>query len=169
MTHMTKDDQPAGPTKGSIIGTIVFWVIAILLVVFTTVWTNLPAGVWVVRILTVLAGVGMVVGLILYEKYRKSHGLPVESDETAFDLWTIAHTLAGVVMGAWTVAAPLVVIFTIVWEFFEKFGSKGIGDKEILANRIVDVLVAWAGWFVVAAVIAATTQTPMPWTLSLAR
>jgi hypothetical protein len=76
--------------------------------------------------------------------------------------------MAGVVMGAWTVPAPFVVIFTIAWEFFEYF-VPGFGDQEIFANRVVDVLVAWAGWFVVAGIIAAATQTPMPWGISFAR
>src|SRR2546423_13652837 len=94
-------DIPAGPTKGGIIGAIVFWVVAILLVLLTTVYSNLPAWVWVVRVLAILVGVGVAVGLILREKYRRGQGLPPDTDRSAFDLWTIAHTMAGVVMGAW--------------------------------------------------------------------
>ena len=165
---MANEDYAEGPTTGGIIGAIIFWVVAIVLVLITSVLSDLPAWVWAVRIITVLAGVGLVVGLILREKYRRSRGLPMDTDKTAVDLWTIAHTMAGVVMGAWAVLAPLVVIFTIAWEIFEKL-VPGFGDQEILANRVVDVLGAWAGWFVVAAIIAAATQTPLPWTIALAR
>lgn len=70
--------------------------------------------------------------------------------------------MAGVVMGAWGIPLPLVVIFTIGWEFFEKYGG-GIGSNESLDNRIVDVVVALIGWIVFAGI---TTQSiGIPWLL----
>src|SRR5690242_3174340 len=102
VVNKADDDNPAGPTTGGIIGAVIFWVVAIVLVLLTTTF-SVPGWVWAVRILSVLIGVGIAVGLILREKYRRGQGLPTDTDKTAFDLWTIAHTMAGVVMGAWAV------------------------------------------------------------------
>jgi hypothetical protein len=161
VTNRAQAQYPAGPSTGAIIAAAVFWVVAIALVLATTVF-DVPGWVWALRIITVLIGIGIAVGLILREKYLRDHGLPLDSDKTAFDLWTIAHTWAGVVMGTWAVPAILVVIFTIAWEFFEKY-VPGFGDGEIFSNRVVDVLVAWVGWIALAAIIAAATQTSIPW------
>jgi hypothetical protein len=150
------------PSTGGIIGAIVFWVVAIVLVLVSVPLSNIPTWVWVLRIALPIIGVGIAVGLILRERYRKSQGLPEDRDDRAFDLWTIAHTTAGLVMGAWTVAFLLVATYTIAWEIFE-ITVKGFGDKEIPANRVVDIAVAWIGWFVVAGVIALATNTGLPW------
>ena len=96
--------------------------------------------------------------MVLRERTHRS------TDDTAFDLWTIAHTTAGLVMGIWGMPLPLVVVFTIAWEFFEKY-VPGFGDKEIFANRVVDIAVALVGWIVVAGLVALITQTLMPWLL----
>jgi hypothetical protein len=67
-------------------------------------------------------------------------------------------------MGAWALPLPLVLILTIVWEFFEGYGG-GIGKDESLDNRIVDVVVAVMGWIVLAGITTAGTGTEMPWLL----
>ena len=155
----------AGPSTGGIIGAIAFWVVAIVLSFITAATENQPSGVWALRVVLMVAGVGYVIFLIIREAAQRRAGNS-DSDNSPFDLWTIAHTTAGLVMGAWGVPFPLVVVFTIAWEFFEKY-VPGFGDGEIFSNRIVDIAVAWVGWIVVAGIVALSTQTDMPWLLPL--
>lgn len=154
----------SGPSTGGIIGAIAFWVVAILLSLVTTPVQDVEGWVWALRIILIVLGVGLAVGLILRERSREKRGLPMDRDSSAFDLWTIAHTMAGLVMGAWSIPFPLVVVFTIAWEIFE-WQVPGFGETEITSNRIVDIAVAWVGWIIVAGIIALSTQTPMPWLL----
>lgn len=155
-----------GPTTSGIVGAVVFWVIAILLSFMTAPVQDVPGWVWALRVILVIAGVGYVIGLIMREISRRNSGAGASRDDTAFDLWTIAHTTAGLVMGAWGVPFILVVIFTIAWEFFEKY-VPGFGDKEVFSNRIVDIAVAWVGWIIVAGIVAlatnGSTNIAMPW------
>jgi hypothetical protein len=105
------------------------------------------------------------------ERENRRSGKGASRDDTAFDLWTIAHTMAGLVMGAWGVPFPLVVIFTVAWEFFEKY-VPGFGDKEVFSNRVIDILVAWLGWAAVAWLVSAMTDTPniaIPWLVPAAQ
>jgi hypothetical protein len=143
---------------------VVFWAVAIVLSFLTTALIQVPGWVWALRIIVIVLGVALTIGLIAREDYRKNRGLPLDRDSSAFDLWTIAHTTAGLVMGAWGIPFPLVVIFTIAWEIFE-FLVPGFGDTEIFSNRIVDIAVAWVGWIVAAGIVALATQTEMPWLL----
>ena len=154
-------DVKSVPTTGGIIGAAAFWVVAIAIAALT-VWWAAPAYVWVLRILSIVAGVGVAVGLIIRENSRESHGLPVDRDSTAFDLWTIAHFLAGVVMGAWGIPFVLVAVYTIAWEIFE-WQVPGFGDAEIFTNRLVDIAVAWIGWLLLALVVTAGTSQGLPW------
>ncbi len=61
--------------------------------------------------------------------------------------WTPIHTFTGVVMGLWHVPFPVVAAATLLWEVVE-IVAPGFGDKEINANRMTDIGVAWAGWAV---------------------
>jgi len=153
-----------GPTAGGIAGAVAFWVVAIGIALLTTSLFNQPAWVWAVRVITMVAGVGVAIFLIVREKARAGQGLPPDRDSSAFDLWTIAHTIAGLVMGAWALPGLLVLVYTIAWEVFE-FEVPGFGDKEIMLNRVVDVAVACVGWLVVAGFIALATGQQMPWLL----
>ena len=103
-------------------------------------------------------------GLIAREKSREHRGLPLNRDAQPFDLWTIAHTTLGLVMGAWGVLGLFVVIFTIGWEIFE-WKVPGFGETESPLNRVVDVGVAVGGWLIVAGLIALLTHTSIPWLL----
>ncbi len=153
------------PTSSGIVGAVIFWAIAILLSLVTAPVQNVPGWVWAVRIALMLAGVGYVIWLIMREISRRKSGLGASRDDTAFDLWTIAHTTAGLVLGAWGIPFPLVVVFTVAWEFFEMY-VPGFGDKEVFSNRVVDILVAIAGWLVVAGIVALGTSDPniaIPW------
>src|SRR5579871_3275754 len=128
------------PTTNGIIAAIIFWSVAIFLSVVTSAVQNVPGWVWAIRVLTILVGVAVAITLIVRENYQTRHGIPHDRDNTAFDLWTIAHTMAGLVMGAWGVPFPLVAIFTIGWEIFE-YVTIGFGDADIFSNRIVDIAV----------------------------
>lgn len=153
------------PATSGIVGAVIFWAIAILLSLVTAPVQDIPGWVWAVRVVLILAGIGYVVWLILREISRRKSGLGASRDDTAFDLWTIAHTTAGLVMGAWGIPFPLVVIFTVAWEFFEKY-VPGFGDKEVFSNRVVDILVAIFGWLAVAWLVSAGTSDPniaIPW------
>jgi hypothetical protein len=152
-----------GPTTAAIAEAIAFWVVAVALAVLTS-GTNQPGWVWALRVITIAAGVGVAGWLIAREKARERRGLPIDRDASPFDLWTIAHTIAGLVMGAWGVPGPLVLVFTIAWEIFE-WQVPGFGEGEIPLNRVVDVAVACVGWFVVAGLIAGITGHEMPWLL----
>lgn len=152
------------PTTRNKVGAAVFWLVAITLSALTSPTDAQPTWVWIVRFVTPALGIGWLVWLILHERSLKNRGLPVNNDTVAVDLWTVAHTMAGVVMGAWAIPLPLVVVFTVVWEFFENYGH-GIGNDESLDNRIVDVVVALMGWIVFAGITTAGTGTEMPWLL----
>ena len=116
----------ASPSTGGVVGAIVFWVVAIALSFITAAVQDQPAGVWALRVALMLGGVGYTIFLIIREAGQRRAGNS-DSDNSPFDLWTIAHTTAGLVMGAWGVPFPLVVVFTIAWEFFEKY-VPGFGD-----------------------------------------
>jgi hypothetical protein len=155
----------AGPSTNGIIGAIAFWVVAIILSFITAEVEDQPSGVWVLRVALMLFGVIYTIFLIFRERAQRRAGNS-DSDSSDFDLWTIAHTTAGLVLGAWGVPFPLVVVFTIAWEFFEKY-VPGFGDGEVFSNRVVDIAVAWVGWILVAGVVALSTSTDMPWLLPL--
>jgi hypothetical protein len=53
------------------------------------------------------------------------------------------------------------VVITIGWEFFEKY-VPGFGEKEILANRAVDVVGAWVGWLALAALVTLIEGKGLP-------
>jgi len=155
----------ASPSTGGVIGAIVFWAVAIILSFFTAAVQDQPGWVWALRIALMVGGVVYTIFLIFREAAQRREGNS-DSDSSAFDLWTIAHTTAGLVLGAWGVPFPLVVVFTIAWEFFEKY-VPGFGDGEIFSNRVVDIAVAWVGWILVAGGVALATKTDMPWLLPL--
>jgi hypothetical protein len=151
-----------GPSTRNKLMALGFWIVAVTLTVFTAPVEEQPSWIWVVRVVTPVLGIGWLIWLGRHERSLNDRHLPVHNDTIAVDLWTIAHTMAGVVMGAWGIPLPLVVLFTIGWEFFEKYGG-GIGSDESLDNRIVDVVVALIGWIVLAGI---TTQSiGMPWLL----
>jgi hypothetical protein len=72
---------------------------------------------------------------------------PGSIDSKPIDRWSIVHCGAGVVMGLYAVPFLVVVLLTVLWELFEML-VPGFGDTEIAANRITDLTLAWAGWFV---------------------
>src|SRR5438874_12261401 len=119
MSSYSKAPAPTNPTPAAIAGAITYVVLASAITLVTVAIAQQPGWVWALRIITVLGGVGLVFGLIAREKSREHRGLPLNRDAQPFDLWTIAHTTLGLVMGAWGVLGLFVVIFTIGGAIFE--------------------------------------------------
>ena len=85
-----------------------------------------------------ITGVFIVLALVfgIIDKVTKDDGT---RDATPFDKWTIVHTLAGVVFGAWYVPIIYVLILVFFWECFE-FSVTGFGETEVILNRAVDMV-----------------------------
>ncbi len=119
---------------------------------------------WVIRI----AGTVVWVAFAAYLGYRdivqKQGNGPQDIDHVPFDRWSWVHASAGAMLGFWSVPLVLVAAITIGWEFFEKY-VPGFGEKETLANRVVDVLGAWLGWVLLALLIATLENDPVPFVL----
>lgn len=84
-----------------------------------------------------------------------------QGDHRPLDLWSIVHTSAGVIMGLWRVPFPVMAGLTVSWEVFE-MSVPGFGDHEINANRMTDILLAWAGWFTAAGIASQVAKTKLP-------
>jgi len=150
------------PSKSGVIGAFIFWGIAGVLSLLTIAVTRLAGWEWDLRAVMVILGAGVVFVSLRRESDRRRRGIHLERTPSVFDPWTIVHTTAGLVMGVWGVPFPLVALFTIGWELYE-YLVPGFGDTEIIANRAMDVIVAWVGWIIAAAIVAAISQTPIPW------
>ncbi len=145
-----------GVPLSSRIAFVIFLLLA-LTAMALTMRLEVPAVVWVLRVV-ITAGA---VAFAIYLAKRDLGGQATDIDRTAFDRWTIVHTSAGVVFGLFGIPFLLVAILTVAWEAFEIL-APGFGETEVLINRAVDILVAWAGWLVVAGVIALATSTGLP-------
>jgi hypothetical protein len=156
-TKASVQSVAARPSTGGIIGALVYWVVAIVLVILMTPTAGIPGWLWAVRIIVPALGAIYAVCLIIFDS-------SVQRDNTAFDLWTIAHTTAGLAMGLWGVPFWLVAIFTVGWEIFE-WQVPGFGDGEIFWNRVVDIAVAWVGWLICAGIVAGAASIPIPFLL----
>ena len=148
------------PSRGGAIGAFIFWAIAGTLSLITIALRQLPGWEWIARVLVFLIAAGIVFASLKRASDRRRRGIP-DNPPGIFDPWTIVHTTAGFFMGVWGVPLPLVAIFTVGWEIFE-YLVPGFGDNELVANRAMDVIVAWVGWAIAAGAIALITNTPMP-------
>jgi uncharacterized membrane protein len=104
---------------------------------------------WILRIVGTLTWLVFAGWLGYRDIITKKGGGPGDIDHVPFDRWSWIHATAGAVFGIWFVPFIVVVLLTIGWEFFEKY-VPGFGEKETFANRTVDVLGAWLGWFLLA-------------------
>ena len=70
-----------------------------------------------------------------------------ETDTTCMDIWSVVHFLAGPLFA---VALPhwWMCIVVTLWEVLE-YNTTGLGDSEIFCNRVVDIIVAIIGWWLV--------------------
>jgi hypothetical protein len=116
---------------------------------------------WLLRV----AGTAVWVGFAGYLGYRdivtNKGGGQGEIDQVPFDRWSWIHAAAGALFGLWLVPFALVAVITIAWEFFEKY-VPGFGEKETLANRAVDIVGAWIGWFLLALLISYVEGKGLP-------
>jgi hypothetical protein len=104
---------------------------------------------WVLRIAGTLAWL-VFAGYLGYRDIIAKKGAgPGDIDHVPFDRWSWIHATAGAVFGIWFVPFIVVVVLTIGWEFFEKY-VPGFGENETIWNRLVDILGAWVGWFLLA-------------------
>ena len=152
------------PSKAGSVGAFIFWGIAGLLSLVTIALSQQPGWEWVFRIGMAVAGAVIVFGSLGRESDLKRRGLTAQRIPKVVDSWTLVHTCAGLVMGAWGIPFPLVALFTVGWEIYE-YVVPGFGDTELMTNRVVDIAVAWAGWAIVAGIVSLLTKTPIPWLL----
>ena len=152
------------PSKGGVIGACIFWGVAGVLSLLTISVFHLAGWEWLFRGVMVVAGAGIVYFSLRHESSLKRRGLTAARIPKIIDSWTFVHTTAGLVMGALGIPFPLVALFTAGWELYE-YLVPGFGDTELMANRIVDIAVAWVGWIIVAGIVAALSQTAIPWLL----
>jgi cytochrome b561 len=116
-----------------------------------------------VRIVFVLTLVAVVALRIILEGTvsKPPPGPPPWDRKFADPWWTSIHTFTGITLGVWLTPWLVVAILTVAWEFLE-ISVPGFGDEEISGNRLVDILVAWTGWLVAAAIIGVLVDTGIP-------
>jgi hypothetical protein len=146
----------------------VFIVIALAIIIpLSRAGRNDPAWLRVVQIYGTAAALSFLAYRAINDFGTEQGGRQAEQgDRKPLDWWSIVHASAGVVMGLWQVPFPVMASFTIVWEVFE-MSVPGFGDQEINANRINDIVLAWAGWITFAGMVSlATGQRRLPWGFS---
>lgn len=107
------------------------------------------------------------IGFSLYlfiEQLVRGNLKQFKTDSVLFDIWTIVHFLAG---PFFALCLPFIWMFIIVtaWEIMEYY-TFGFGEFETLENRIVDILVAVVGWWVII-IIFKKTRKDIPWISSM--
>lgn len=137
---MAKDDSGIPWYSWIILVLHLGWSVTIILMTKGNVYELEPR--WIVTGIFIAGALGL--GLYDFIINKTTEG----RDTIPFDLWTIIHTLAGIVFGLWYVPLIWVLVTVFWWEFFE-FSVKGFGEKEAIINRAVDVGVAVVGWLVV--------------------
>lgn len=87
-----------------------------------------------------------------------------KTDSILFDIWTIIHFLAG---PFFALVLPFIWMFIVVtaWEIMEAL-TFGFGESEVIGNRIVDIVVALVGWWIIV-LIFKRTRTDIPWISSM--
>jgi hypothetical protein len=83
-------------------------------------------------------------------------------DTILWDPWTYSHGGAGLVFGVWYMPFVYVLLLVIVWEIFEH-AVPGFGNREVIANRAVDVGIALFLWLAVVLVASLATGADFPW------
>ena len=66
----------------------------------------------------------------------------IGAERKYIDWWSVPHYFAGVLLGLFGIGLGFVVAIAIVWEVIEIYSN----TREYLANRVVDVVLAGAGW-----------------------
>jgi uncharacterized membrane protein len=160
MADSTAAQSPFGvPWRSAIIFVVV--VAIFLAAILATLDPDVGTLTWAIRIIGTIAWLIFAGYLGYRDIVKKKGGGPEDIDHVPFDRWSWIHISAGAVFGVWSVPFVVVVVITIGWEFFEKY-VPGFGEKEILANRAVDVVGAWAGWLALAALVALIEGKGLP-------
>jgi hypothetical protein len=154
----------ARPRPAALAGAAIYCLVAMALSLICVPIADQPAWVWALRIVMVFGGIALVVLLVRRVLRLEALGKLPDPEHSPIDHWTLAHAAAGMIIGAWGIPALLGLLFTIGWEIFE-YVVPGFGDKEIPSNRLIDLLVAWGGWILIAGLIGLITRAPIPWLL----
>ena len=114
-----------------------------LLIIYVE-WQQAMFPLWAkVGIVIIYCGFGLY--LIIIDLIGQSGDF--ETDSTCADIWTVIHFLAGpffaVLLPHWWMC-----LVVTLWEVLEYY-TTGLGDEEIICNRIVDVVVAIIGWWII--------------------
>mmetsp|Transcript_37754 Transcript_37754/g.60491 ORF Transcript_37754/g.60491 Transcript_37754/m.60491 type:complete len:247 (-) Transcript_37754:48-788(-) len=120
-----------------------FLAVSWLLVIYVE-WQQAMFNLWVkVGIVVIYCGFGaymIIVDLI-------GQAGKWETDTTCADIWTVIHFLAGpffaILLPHWWMC-----LVVTAWEVLEYY-TTGLGDHEIMCNRVVDIVVAIIGWWIV--------------------
>eukprot|EP00483_Globobulimina_turgida_P004086 UN04094 len=100
---------------------------------------------WWVKISIVLIYIALGLYLAITDLIGQSGEF--KTDATCADVWTIVHFLAGpffaILLPHWWMALTV-----SLWEVLEAY-TTGLGDEEILCNKILDVVVAIVGWWII--------------------
>eukprot|EP01084_Bolivina_argentea_P096569 173621_1 len=100
---------------------------------------------WWVKISIVIIYIGLGLYLVITDLIGQTG--EYETDSKCADVWTIIHFLAGpffaILLPHWWMC-----LVVSLWEVLEYY-TTGLGDEEILCNRIVDVAVAIVGWWII--------------------
>jgi hypothetical protein len=155
-------EVPMGGADGG--GTKIPWyswlAFVLTLAVYVVVWYFVHGTVVAEWLRWAVTGLWVAATLVLgvLDKVKGGAG-PV--DKGPFDLWTISHSGAGLVLGVWYVPLVFVLFFTITWEIFEIL-VPGFGENEVWSNRATDVGSALFFWLVVVLIAVAGFHAPFP-------
>eukprot|EP01083_Nonionella_stella_P251903 868600_1 len=112
---------------------------------------------WWVKICIVLLYAIIAIYLVIIDLVGQK-GTVGETDSKCVDVWTIVHFLAGpffaVLLPFWWTF-----ITVTVWEGIEMY-TTGLGDEEIACNRVMDIVVAVIGWWLIVLIF---TYKFIPW------
>mmetsp|Transcript_32275 Transcript_32275/g.28328 ORF Transcript_32275/g.28328 Transcript_32275/m.28328 type:complete len:240 (+) Transcript_32275:84-803(+) len=153
------DDIPEIFEPAKLLIVIAFMIIVGFLTIIYTPWMHQIAP-WWFKILAIVLYFGTLLWFF-WEIHIAEPGqglIPdVNTNDQAFDLWTINHTFVGVLFG---VMFPFwwMLLVVIGWEILE-LEVYGVGDENF-ANLAVDIIVAVIGW---AFVIAIFSRKCIPW------
>ena len=137
------DAQKRLSSPRTILFLIIYGIISLQFFVIFTPSYYCAAEWWEILII-VLLFLTAISNMLYFDTYTdRLEGL----DSKGIDLWTIVHFLAGCVSG---VSFPFLwmEILNVGWEILEH-ATTGLGDMEMMANRILDAIAVTLGWFVV--------------------
>lgn len=142
-------------TWQTIVALSLFFLCLSWLLVIYVEWQIIMFPLWIkITIILIYCGFGLY--LIIIDLIGQSSDF--ETDSTCADIWTVIHFLAGpffaLLLPHWWTC-----LVVTGWEILEYF-TTGLGDSEIICNRIVDIVVAIIGWWIIILIFIAKY---IPW------